>query len=43
MAKTKVKVKPKSQPKGKPLAQTKARMNTHIKFTAKGEPRKKGW
>ena len=38
-----VKVKAKSRPKGKPLAQTKARMNTHIRFNAKGEPRKKGW
>ncbi len=35
----KAKVKVKSKPKGKPLAQTKARMNTHIKFNAKGVKR----
>lgn len=41
MAKAKVKVK--SKPKGRPLAQTKARLNMHLGFNAKGEPRKKGW
>lgn len=35
----KAKVKVKSKPKGRPLAQTKARMNTHIHFNAKGEKR----
>lgn len=39
----KAKVKVKGKPKGKPLAQTKVRTITHIRFNAKGEPRKKGF
>ncbi len=29
----------KNKPKGKPLAKTKARMNLHIRFNAKGQKR----
>ena len=36
-AKVKVKSKGKPKTKGRPLATTKARMNTHIQFNAKGE------
>lgn len=38
----KAKVKVKSKPKGKPLAMTKARLNVHLQYNAKGEKRKKG-
>ncbi len=35
--------KSKSKAKGKPLAKTKVRTIAHIRFNAKGQPRKKGF
>ena len=43
--KAKVKVKSKAQPKSNRelVGTTKVRTITHIRFNAKGEPRRKGW
>lgn len=42
-AKAKVKSKPKNQSNRELIGTTKVRTITHIRFNAKGEPRRKGW